>query len=144
LDRAARILALVLATGQAVGVAFMLKTTEGDGGDLVGVSIKISVPLVTLTLVGGACVSFVAAGIISRHGLRNGVVALVGASFVRMVVESAAQAARMRTMVGRHLEPRDAVLALVAMSIAAIATWAAIGRGRARGAASRGRGRSLS
>jgi SecY len=127
LDSAVRILVLVLAVTQALGMALSLKAL-GDGQ--VGLGFSISVPLVMMSLVGGVCIQFVAARIISTHGLMNGFVVLFGASLLRGIVLDllkmwGPEAPERHGFAGGDLNP-------LAIVVVIVATWAALrGAGRA-------------
>jgi preprotein translocase subunit SecY len=79
LDAAVRVLVLVLAAIQAFGMALSL---QAIGNDPMGAGFSISTPLVMVSLVGGVCVQFVAARLISTYGLMNGFVAILGANLL--------------------------------------------------------------
>ncbi len=110
LDRASRVLGLVLATAQAWGIGVQLTTVAGT-----------SVPIVTASLVGGACVQLLAASVVTRAGTMNGLVALVAAGLLRASVDD------LRAYVlSPASEPRDAVFAFAGIAVLVFATWAAL------------------
>jgi preprotein translocase subunit SecY len=113
LERAARLVMLVLATFQAYGLALALQNM-----DLTALgNVEVSVPLATVSLVAGVAVSFLAARLVTRHGLVNGFVLLVAADALRSgVVDLARPDAGLR----------DQLVPLVACGAVALATWAAL------------------
>jgi preprotein translocase subunit SecY len=87
LERSARVLAMVLAALQGFGVAISLGALA-HGSQAAGVNeFSISAPIVTATLVGGVCVQFLVAQLVTRQGLLNGLVALFGAGIVRELID---------------------------------------------------------
>jgi preprotein translocase subunit SecY len=120
LEGAARLLALVLASLQAFGMAISLQAIAKDVPSGVGTSeFSVSIPVVMLTLVGGVCLQVVLAQIITRHGFLNGFVTIFGAGVARDLAQSMTKAADLP-------EARDVALAVVAALVLAVACWAAL------------------
>jgi preprotein translocase subunit SecY len=125
LDRAARVLALLLAAFQGFGVAMQLKALAApslSGGD----AFDISVPLVTLSLVGGVCLQFVAARFVTQRGLGNGFVVLLGARQLVTLGQEALEAVGLRPSSTRQLTPttpREIGFTLAALALGVFATW---------------------
>lgn len=89
LDRASRVLAIVLAALQGWGIATNLQALA-YGVEMRGADIgPVSAPVVASTLVAGACVQMLAAELISRRGLFNGYLVLFGAGGVVTLGEDA-------------------------------------------------------
>ena len=84
LERAVRAVAFVLVSLQAIAMALSLRDL---GDEPFGAAVSISMPLVTVTLIGGLCIAFVAAEWISRRGLANGWVVLSAAFGVSSLMD---------------------------------------------------------
>jgi preprotein translocase subunit SecY len=126
LERAARVLVLALAAIQGFQTASMLKSI-GGGSDLGALEFSLSVPVVTMTLVGGVCIQFVAARLISRQGVLNGFVALTAANLLRTLVTELAKRFGLGARATPHLlEPRQLGVSVMATVLIAVATWAAL------------------
>lgn len=134
LDRAARILALVLATFQAFGIGTQLEALQR--GDLSGNAVTTSVPVVVFTLVGGVCLQFVAARFISQRGLVNGFVVLLGATHLVGLGENLMEAIGLRSPSGmgsasaraHAATPRELAFTAFGLLAIAFATWLVVGR----------------
>ncbi len=128
LDRAARVLMLVLASVQAFAMATSLQVL-GESSDF-----SISVPIVSVTLVAGVALELAVARLISRHGVLNGFVALTAAGLVRRLVEEAPgrlgflahHGVSASTMASPLPEPRILIGAALAAAATVGATWAAL------------------
>jgi preprotein translocase subunit SecY len=126
LEIAVRVLVLALAALQGYQTASMLKSF-GGGSDLGTFEFSVSVPVVTMTLVGGVCIQFVAAWFISRQGVLNGLIALAGANLLRGFVEEVAKRLGLGARGSAHLlEPRQLGVSAMATVVMIVATWAAL------------------
>jgi preprotein translocase subunit SecY len=127
LERAARIVAIVLAAFQAWGVAqsiAQLGSTPLLEADLPSPWLNVA------TLIGGVCFQIVVAEIISRQGIANGYVLLsVVGSLVDLRGSLAGQLQK-ATFLGA-LDAKTVVLLVLTMALPAVATWLAL-RGSAR------------
>ena len=86
LERASRVLAVVLALVQGLGMAMSLQAIGRTEEGPTGVDFTISLPIVMVTLTAGVCLLFVLARFITQQGLMNGFVALFGVSLAVDVV----------------------------------------------------------
>lgn len=130
LDRAVGVLALLLASVQAYAGARSLESIESTFRD--STASEISIPLVTLTLLGGVCVQFVIARAITKRGLLNGFVALSGASFSAGLLGALGNAGHSgRSFLALASSPSEspAKAALGILGLAAVggATWLVLG-----------------
>ena len=80
LDRASLILGVTFAVMQSFGMAMTLALPLMQRGG------ALSVPIVTITFVAGSCVLLAAASFITRQGVMNGFVAIVGSGLVVDVI----------------------------------------------------------
>lgn len=129
LNRASRGLGVLLASAQAFGMALSLRTlTEGP---LVGGSEGVSVPVVTATLVGGACACFVAAEHVTRQRLVNGPVLFLAATGLADLGDTLREAATRARMLG-DLTPASVLGSVALLAAPCVATWYLLTR-RSRG-----------
>ena len=125
LERAARVIAIVLAAFQAWSIA---KTIAGldlqSGMFATGADLPPSW-LVVVTLVAGVCVQIVVAELISRQGIANGYVALIVIESLAQLPSSiAAQVAKARFM--DVLTTQHVVLLGLVVALPLVATWCAL------------------
>ncbi|WP_394847512.1 hypothetical protein LZC95_08610 [Pendulispora brunnea] len=109
LETAARVLALVIAVVQSYRLAAILGGGRAPSGSLVA--------LLMMTLVGGVCIQFVVAGIITRWGCLNGIVALMCVGALDALLAAIADAS------SPAYEPRALALDAAALVVALVATW---------------------
>jgi hypothetical protein len=116
LDVAARVLALVLALVQGVGVAQSINSlSASDASDWLP---HVSTPLVTFSLVGGVCIYFVAARFVTRFGLVNGFVLFAAAGALKVLATEVV-----------HLDdPRTLAFGAAALAAVIAASFAALFR----------------
>ena len=131
LDRAARVLALVLAAFQGFGIATQLGALSSLDG--AATSTGVSIPLVMLSLMGGLCLQFVAARLISQRGLANGFVVLLAAGQLGGLLESGREALGGRGShggmpLGHGATPREVGFTAFALLVGVLATWLVLGR----------------
>lgn len=127
LERAAWVVALVLAAIQAYSLSLTLNSFTGGSGAVSAVSLVVS-------LVGGVCVQFVLAQFITRQRLMNGFLALLVAStfaetFVELpkqlgLVTSPAPPYALSAPSSTHADASGIVIAGLAISSVVVATWA--------------------
>jgi hypothetical protein len=129
LERAAMVLSIVLAAVQAFSLASLLQNTDAETGNVVD---RLSLPVIIASLLGGVCVQLLAARLLSRHGLVNGLIALWGAGMVRALGTS---------LEGRWVDPtgapREHLVNALALVTATAVSWVAL---RGAGSASVGDG----
>jgi hypothetical protein len=129
LERAVGVLGLVLAAMQGFGVASTLASVGGD-------ALRISIPVVTITLVAGAFVELAAARFITRNGLVNGFIVLLAADVVRSLVGHAVDLAQMGGALGSVWLARSVARTVLAVTVIGIASWTALRGARAPAARS--------
>ena len=126
LERAARVLALVLAAIQGFGCALTLEGVGGPAGWLSRAS-------VVLSLVGGVCIQFVVAQLVSRLRLLNGFLALLGASALAKAIPgltkllglapSIAEPYALSPTPSAHVDVSEVVITGLAIASIVLATW---------------------
>lgn len=124
LDRASRALGLVLATFQSFGIAVQLRALSSSDFVMSGGLPEVSVPVVTATLVGGACLSMLVADLVTRQGIVNGLLLLPCINFVLGSIDDA-RAAVAKGMTAGAWEPRHGVILVGTVALALFAGWAA-------------------
>ncbi|MBX3234115.1 MAG: hypothetical protein KIT84_06350 [Labilithrix sp.] len=132
LDRAALVLALVLATFQAWSMSKQLDALGASTSVLAPDGVVTAVGIApTLTrmasLVGGVCISFLAAGFITRRGIANGVLLIslveaLGDATVRGLDELT------HSMRWGSITPLQVLGGLVVLAVPIVATWLALQR----------------
>jgi len=135
LERAARLLAIVLAAVQGLMIAWQLDALISGADLFLGDAPKISVPVVAASLVGGFCITLVVAELVSRQGLLNGYFAVIAAGAVPGAVADLRAGVARGTFVG-SLHTRHVLVVIAAIGVVVVATWLALrGSGVASGAA---------
>jgi preprotein translocase subunit SecY len=124
LDRASRALGLLLAAFQAFGIAVQLRALSSSDFVMTASLPPISVPVVTATLVGGACLSMLVADLVTRQGIVNGLLLLPCVSFVLATIDGARDGVT-RAMTAGTWEPRHWVILVGTAALALLAGWAA-------------------
>jgi len=144
LERAARLVALVLGALQAWGVAQQITLLDKTPSSLFSTGVDVpSSGTVVATLVGGLCLQIVVAEIISRQGIANGYVLLAVVEAVAALRGSFGVSLQNALVLGT-IEPKHVVLFVLVVVLPAAATWIVLrGAGRDRpaaGAAAQGAG----
>lgn len=131
LERAARVLAILLGAFQAFGISVQLAALDQATG-LFATGVQMpSAPIVIATLVGGLCCQIVVAEIVSRQRIANGYVLIVVFQLVAELRGSFAASIQKSLMLGT-LQAKHVVLMLLAVALPAAATWISLratGRG---------------
>ena len=132
LERAARIVAMVLAAFQAWSVAGQF-TRLDLSGSMFGTGAELaSTPVMVATLVGGVCVQIVVAEIISRQRIANGYVLLTVVGAIAALRGTFLEPLR-KALVLETVETRHFVLMVLVLVLPGVATWLAVrGAGDAR------------
>lgn len=128
LERAARAFGLVLVAFQAFGLAQSLSALSSSSlaGDLSTPGLgPISVPIVTATLVGGACIALLVADLVTRQGIVNGLLLLPVIDLVLVMVDDA-RSAHARAAITGLWEPRHTLIAVGVSALVLFAGWAAV------------------
>lgn len=123
LELAARALGLAFAAAQGFGVAVSLKTLGKN--PLSPEIATASLPVVTVTLVGGVCIALLVADVITRQGIANGIVLLVAVDGITSIVSSVATRARETITLGTFAL-RDPFALVVEVGVPAVITWLAL------------------
>lgn len=131
LERAARLLAIVLAAVQALMIAWQLDALTAGTDLFMGGGPLISVPVVAASLVGGFCITLVIAELVSRQGIVNGYFTVIAVGAVPGAVADL-RAGLARGMLVGALQPRHALVVLGAIAVVVVATWLAL-RGSSTG-----------
>jgi preprotein translocase subunit SecY len=124
LDRAARGFGLVLAVFQAFGIAVSLRALSSTDLVMTTPMPEISVPIVTATLVGGACLSMLVADLVTRQGIVNGLLLLPCIELVLATIDDVRAAVAKGTVAGLW-ETRHWVIVFGGVALALFAGWAA-------------------
>jgi hypothetical protein len=127
LDRAARVVALAFAAIQAFACAL---TLEGTGGGDAG---WLSRANVVVSLVGGVCIQFVVAQLVSRQRLLNGFLALLGAGALAKTIPevtnllglapSIAAPYALSPTPSAHVDVTEVAITGLAVTSIVLATW---------------------
>jgi hypothetical protein len=131
LDRAAWILVTGLALLQSYFLARYLESLTSHGSEVVIDPGARTRWLIAITLTAGTMIQIFLAEAISRYGLANGYIVLLGAGAVTRVLEIIAPVVEAHTL-------RDAPVSTTLLAIAAIAAFATITSTRARTTAAAG------
>lgn len=131
LERAARVLAIVLAVVQAFWVATSLAAI-GQADPFPGG--EVSAPLVATTLVAGMCLLFVLAELVTRMGIVNGVLLLVVTGALAEAARPLRASVATASLAGR-LDPAHGIAFGLAIVVVVAATWIAVRGSAARGPA---------
>jgi preprotein translocase subunit SecY len=127
LERAARVVAVLLAAFQAFGVATSLAAI---GASDLGSFDAAPVWLVTASLVGGFCVVMLAVDLITRQGIANGLVLLAVLDAIRDLRTSVLAPVENARLVG-EADTRALVLLALAFAVPTAAAFFALRRGGA-------------
>jgi hypothetical protein len=120
-ERLARVLALVFAAVQAwLYVRYLAELRSFGARALLDDSAALRA-VITLTLIAGVALQLLLADVITRHGLCNGVVALIGVGLLHNLYETFARAPALHAPDGRlALAATLAVLAVLALIVSAL------------------------